>query len=49
MYAIRSYYAKTGETVCVKDHAVVAFRAGKDLKNNVWDIPEKREVGELNR
>lgn len=38
---------KTGETVCVKDHAVVAFRAGKDLKNTVWDIPEKREVGEF--
>lgn len=36
---------KTGETVSVKDHAVVAFRAGKDLKNSVWDIPLKAEDG----
>lgn len=36
---------KTGETVCVKDHAVVAFRAGKDLKNSVWDLPSRRNGG----
>src|SRR5574344_1800587 len=30
---------KTGEIVSVQDHAVVAFRSGKDLKNTVWDIP----------
>ncbi len=40
---------KTGETVRVKDHAVVAFRAGKDLKNSVWDIPVKRNPGESDR
>jgi len=32
---------KTGEIVSVEDHAVVAFRAGKDLKNSVWDIPSR--------
>ncbi len=36
---------KTGETVSVKDHAVVAFRAGKDLKSSVWDIPMKAGEG----
>ena len=34
---------KTGEIVSVEDHAVVAFRAGKDLKNTVWDIPSRSE------
>lgn len=33
---------KTGEIVSVEDHAVVAFRSGKDLKNTVWDIPSRR-------
>ena len=33
---------KTGETVSVEDHAVVAFRAGKDLKNSVWGIPARK-------
>jgi integration host factor subunit alpha len=32
---------KTGEIVSVEDHAGVAFRAGKDLKNSVWDIPSR--------
>lgn len=32
---------KTGEIVSVEDHAVVAFRAGKDLKSSVWDIPTR--------
>jgi integration host factor subunit beta len=32
---------KTGEIVSVEDHAVVAFRAGKDLKSAVWDIPSR--------
>jgi len=45
----RARNPKTGETVCVKDHAVVAFRAGKDLKNSVWDIPERRGVEESDR
>lgn len=30
---------KTGETVSVQDHAVVAFRSGKELKSSVWSIP----------
>ncbi|HNQ97599.1 MAG: integration host factor subunit beta [Spirochaetales bacterium] len=30
---------KTGEIVSVQDHAVVAFRSGKELKNNVWNVP----------
>ena len=34
---------KTGETVSVEDHAVVAFRAGKDLKTTVWGIPARKK------
>jgi Bacterial nucleoid DNA-binding protein len=33
---------KTGEIVSVEDHAVVAFRAGKDLKSSVWEIPSRK-------
>jgi len=29
---------KTGALVSVEDHAVVVFRAGKDLKNAVWNL-----------
>jgi len=29
---------KTGETVEVSDHGVVIFRAGKELKQEVWDL-----------
>lgn len=36
---------KTGEIVSVEDHAVVAFRSGKDLKNSVWDLPVRRRSG----
>ena len=36
---------KTGAIVSVEDHAVVAFRAGKDLKSTVWEIPSKRVDG----
>ena len=36
---------KTGEIVSVEDHAVVAFRAGKDLKSSVWDIPSRGKDG----
>jgi integration host factor subunit beta len=32
---------KTGEIVSVEDHAVVAFRSGKELKTTVWDIPSR--------
>lgn len=37
---------KTGAIVSVEDHAVVAFRAGKDLKNTVWEIPSHRNDGQ---
>ena len=33
---------KTGEIVSVKDHSVVAFRAGKDLKSSVWDLNDRK-------
>jgi integration host factor subunit alpha len=36
---------KTGEIVSVADHAVVAFRSGKELKNSVWTVREKKEDG----
>ncbi len=36
---------KTGAIVSVEDHAVVAFRAGKDLKSTVWEIPAHRSGG----
>lgn len=36
---------KTGALVSVEDHAVVAFRAGKDLKNAVWSLPERSREG----
>lgn len=30
---------KTGKTLYVAPHYVVAFRAGQDLKNAVWNLP----------
>jgi nucleoid DNA-binding protein len=36
---------KTGAIVSVADHAVVAFRSGKDLKTSVWDLPSKKITG----
>jgi integration host factor subunit alpha len=36
---------KTGEIVSVEDHAVVAFRAGKDMKKTVWDLPFRGKDG----
>lgn len=36
---------KTGAIVSVEDHAVVAFRSGKDLKNSVWDLPSREIDG----
>ncbi len=33
---------KTGATVSVESHAVVAFRSGKELKASVWSIPSNR-------
>jgi integration host factor subunit beta len=35
---------KTGETVSVEDHAVVAFRAGKELKSTVWNFPSQKKT-----
>lgn len=29
---------KTGQTVSVKDHGVVTFRPGKELKESVWPL-----------
>lgn len=29
---------KTGEEVSVKPHYVAAFRAGQELKNNLWNL-----------
>lgn len=37
---------KTGAIVSVEDHAVVAFRSGKDLKNTVWNIPSRKADGQ---
>lgn len=34
---------KTGEIVSVKEHSVVAFRSGKDLKTSVWDLADRKE------
>ena len=31
---------KTGEKVSVKEHSVVVFRAGRDLKKAVWHVSE---------
>jgi nucleoid DNA-binding protein len=35
---------KTGETVSVEDHAVVAFRSGKELKSIVWGLPSQKKA-----
>ncbi|MDR0569498.1 MAG: integration host factor subunit beta [Spirochaetaceae bacterium] len=32
---------KTGATVSVDPHGIAIFRAGKALKQTVWDLPEK--------
>ncbi|ULQ59852.1 integration host factor subunit beta [Brucepastera parasyntrophica] len=39
---------KTGEIVSVEDHAVVAFRSGKELRNNVWDMPSRSREKDSN-
>ncbi|MDR2070618.1 MAG: integration host factor subunit beta [Treponema sp.] len=31
---------KTGELVSVNSHGIVAFRSGRDLKQDVWNISE---------
>ena len=30
---------KTGETISVSSHGIVAFRAGKELRQAVWKLP----------
>jgi integration host factor subunit beta len=34
---------KTGEAVSVNSHGIAAFRPGKELKQDVWNIGEKSE------
>jgi len=34
---------KTGETVSVSSHGIAAFRAGKELHRDVWNLPSKTE------
>jgi integration host factor subunit beta len=41
----RARNPKTGALVSVEDHAVVAFRSGKELKASVWGLPGKRNAG----
>jgi len=31
---------KTGEILSVGSHGIVAFRSGKELRQEVWDLPE---------
>ena len=33
---------KTGETVSVSSHGIAAFRAGKELRQSVWNLPAKK-------
>ena len=34
---------KTGELLSVNSHGTVAFRAGRDLRKDVWNIKQKNE------
>ena len=34
---------KTGESLSVNSHGTVAFRAGSDLKKDVWNIKQENE------
>jgi len=34
---------KTGETVSVSSHGIAAFRAGRELRRDVWNLPAKIE------
>ena len=36
---------KTGEMVSVSSHGIAAFRAGKELRQTVWNLPIKNEPG----
>ena len=35
---------KTGETLSVNSHGIVSFRAGRELKKNVWNINQDEEA-----
>jgi len=35
---------KTGEIFSVNSHGIVSFRAGRELKQDVWDLPKKDET-----
>ena len=32
---------KTGETLSVGSHGIASFRAGRDLRQDVWDLKQK--------
>jgi integration host factor subunit beta len=36
---------KTGEALSVGSHGIAAFRAGRELKQAVWNLPEVPESG----
>jgi integration host factor subunit beta len=36
---------KTGELLSVGSHGIAAFRAGRELKQEVWNLPEVPESG----
>ena len=35
---------KTGENVSVNSHGIVSFRAGRELKQDVWNIKKENEA-----
>jgi integration host factor subunit beta len=35
---------KTGEAVSVSSHGIAAFRAGKELRQAVWNLPSGNEI-----
>ena len=35
---------KTGETLSVNSHGIVFFRAGRDLKKNVWNLHQDEKA-----
>ena len=36
---------KTGETLSVGSHGIASFRAGRDLKRDVWDLKQEKPAG----
>ena len=36
---------KTGETLSVGSHGIASFRAGRDLKRDVWELKQKEPAG----